>query len=404
MKNENVNEGASLSKQRKQSRKEEIAKQKKMAVLRKVIWIAAAVLVIGLIVWVAISSSKNKANTVVASNNYSEQLNKDGSIKGVKPSSYIDIPDYSSISAALSDLEMTDEEVEAEIQNALNANKNLETSEELVAADGDEVNIDFAGSVDGVAFDGGTAEGYDITLGTNTFIDDFEAQIEGHHVGDEFDVEVTFPEDYGTEDLAGKDAVFAVKLNGIYVAPEFTDEFVQDKLADYASTAEGYRQYLKDTKYASNLYTYVQDYLVDNSTLKDTPAKYEKQLEANYKAYEYSNFDYMSQMYTSYYGYSPYGTFTDYLSQMYGQTEAEYDASLGEKVTENMKYVLACLAVADKEGITATCDESRAHYLEEGGTEENFETMLSTYGEGYMAQQMLCEKVVEMLEGRVTVK
>lgn len=94
----------------------------------------------------------------------------------------------------------------------------LNTDSSLTAEDGDTVNIDFTGTVDGEEFDGGSTngEGYDLVLGSNSFIDDFEEQIEGHHPGETFDVNVTFPDDYSETSLAGKDAVFETTLNGIY--------------------------------------------------------------------------------------------------------------------------------------------------------------------------------------------
>src|SRR5699024_5658349 len=100
------------------------------------------------------------------------------------------------------------------------------------AADGDTVNIDFAGSIDGVAFDGGTAESYSITLGSGRFIDNFEEQIVGHMPGESFDVVVTFPEDYQSAELAGKEAVFATTLNYVEqtTLPELTDAWVQEHL------------------------------------------------------------------------------------------------------------------------------------------------------------------------------
>ena len=94
----------------------------------------------------------------------------------------------------------------------------LNTEEGTVAKDGDTVNIDFVGTIDGVEFEGGNTngQGSDLTLGSHRFIDNFEEQIVGHAVGETFDVVVTFPEDYHATELAGKEAVFATTLNGIY--------------------------------------------------------------------------------------------------------------------------------------------------------------------------------------------
>ncbi|MBO4414400.1 MAG: FKBP-type peptidyl-prolyl cis-trans isomerase [Lachnospiraceae bacterium] len=394
----------SLSKQRKMARKQAIADQKKNAVIRKVVLAVVCVLVIGGIIWAVTSAVIRKSKSVTADSNHSAQIDDNGMIKGVKASDYIKAADYNNIVADLAEIEYSDEDVDDDIEDVLEDNKYLDDSEELAAANGDTVNIDYAGTIDGEEFDGGSAEGYDLELGSGKFIDDFEAQIEGHHPGDSFDVEVTFPEDYGTAELAGKDAVFAVTLNSIYVKPEFTDEFVAEKLSEHASTVEEYRQYLKDKNYEDNLRSYVEEYVVEKSEITAYPKEYLKQLKANYKADEYSYYEYMNSLYSSYYGYTPYSSFADYLTQTYSISETEYDESLDEKVNEELKYALFCQSAAEAEGITVTLDEAREYYFSEGGTEENFASQLESYGTGYVVQQYLCEKVIKMICERTVVR
>ena len=246
MKKETNSNEISLSKQRKMARKQAIADQKKNAVIRKVVLAAVCVLVIGGIVWAIASAAIRKSRSVTADSNHSAQIEDNGMIKNVKASDYIKATDYNNIVADLAEIEYSDEDVDDDIDDILDDNKILDETDEIAAANGDTVNIDYVGTIDGEEFEGGSADGYDLELGSGKFIDDFEAQIEGHHPGDSFDVEVTFPEDYSTAELAGKDAVFAVTLIGVYVKPEFTDEFVAEKLSEYASTIDEYRQYLQD--------------------------------------------------------------------------------------------------------------------------------------------------------------
>ena len=405
MSKEENNEELSLSKQRKLARKKKIAKEKRNSVIAKVVTVLVILAAIGLIAFFVIKDQIKKAKTVTASTDYSTVVDDNGMIKGIKASDYVSIPDYNNIPVSLSDVEYTDDKVEADIQTTLNNNKTLETSAELTAADGDKVNIDFAGTVDGVAFDGGTSTGYDLTLGSGSFIDDFEQQIEGHKPGDSFDVEVTFPEEYDNNpDLAGKDAVFAVTLNGIYVAPEFTDEFVQEKLSEYATTAEEYRKYLKDTNYEKNLSSFIYNYVVENTTVNSMPKDFLKQLKSAYKAEEYSYYEYMNSMYSTYYGYTPYTSFDDYLTQIYSMNEEQYDESLEEKVMNNLKYTLFCQAVAEAEGITANVDDAKQYYLDQGVTEENLSSQIQSYGKGYVTQNYLDSKVLESICDRTVVK
>lgn len=400
MGNENKYEGMSLSKQRKLERQAEIAKKKQQAVIIKVVVALVVLAIVGLCVWAIIK----KMNKVEANYNFSEQIDNNGMIKGVKAGDYVTMVDYNNLTAPLSEIEYPDEKVEESIKTQLDNHKAISTSTDIVAKNGDKVNIDFAGTVDGEAFDGGTSTAYDLTLGSNSFIDDFEAQIEGHKPGDSFDVEVTFPTDYGTATLAGKDVVFAVKLNGIYVAPEFTDEFVQEYLSDYATTAEGYRQYLKDTNYKNNLITYVEKYVVANSTFKSFPSAYFKQMKGNYKANEIARMNYNNQIYQQYFGTNGYESFEAYLSQTYSQTEEEFDNSIEERVSDTVKYAIFCQAVAEKEGITATIDEVKEYYISNGGTEDNFNSQIENYGQGYLVQQYLDQKVRDFIVDKTTVQ
>ncbi len=98
------------------------------------------------------------------------------------------------------------------------ASAGLSTDTSLTIADGDTVNIDYVGTIDGIEFDGGSTDGQgtDLVIGSGSYIDDFEEQLIGAHPGDTVDVNVTFPEDYGVEDLNGQDALFEVTINGIY--------------------------------------------------------------------------------------------------------------------------------------------------------------------------------------------
>ena len=128
----------------------------------------------------------------------------------------ITLGDYKNVKVEKEALDVNDEKVNAEIEiMRSNAGKLKEVADDEAAKDKDVANINFEGFVDGEAFDGGKAEGFDLTLGSKSFIDTFEDQIIGHKKGDEFDVNVTFPEEYHAENLKGKPAVFKVKVNSI---------------------------------------------------------------------------------------------------------------------------------------------------------------------------------------------
>lgn len=164
----------------------------------------------------------------------------------------VELGKYKGIKVEPVDTTVSDEEVDGEIKKELEKNAREVEVTDRAAKNGDTVLIDYSGSVDGEKFDGGTAEDHRLKLGSHTFIDNFEEQIEGHNIGDEFDVNVTFPEQYHEKSLAGKPAVFAVKLKGITEKqlPELDDDFVSD-VSEFETVDEykaDVRQTLEDRK------------------------------------------------------------------------------------------------------------------------------------------------------------
>lgn len=146
----------------------------------------------------------------------------------VKPE--VTVTGYKGLEAVKTIYEIEEGALEVEISRMRENNARMLTVEDRAAADGDQTVIDFLGSVDGVPFEGGKGDGYQLTLGSHAFIPGFEEQIVGHKPGDEFDVNVTFPEEYHAEELTGKAAVFKVKLHEVKVKelPELDDEFAKD--------------------------------------------------------------------------------------------------------------------------------------------------------------------------------
>jgi len=146
----------------------------------------------------------------------------------VKPE--VTLGDYKGLEVEKASAEVTDEEVEAELKKVQEQNSRLLTVEDRAVADGDQVTIDFEGFTDGVAFAGGKGEDYPLTIGSHSFIGDFEEQLIGHNIGDDCEVNVKFPEDYQAVELAGKDAMFKVAIKEIKVKelPELNDEFASE--------------------------------------------------------------------------------------------------------------------------------------------------------------------------------
>ena len=161
----------------------------------------------------------------------------------VKPE--VTLGEYKGVEVPKSEIEVTDEEVDAEVKKEQEKNSRTINVEDRAAQLNDIVTIDFEGSVDGVPFDGGQATEYPLTLGSNTFIPGFEDQLVGAKVGDDVDVKVTFPEEYQAKELAGKEAIFkcAVKKIEAKELPELDDDFAKD-ISEFDTLAE-YKEHVK---------------------------------------------------------------------------------------------------------------------------------------------------------------
>ena len=153
----------------------------------------------------------------------------------------VSIENYKGMAIEKKPVKVTDEDVDAEVRKVQERNSRMVTVEDREAQNGDITVIDYEGFVDGVAFEGGKAENATLNLGSNTFIPGFEDQIVGHKTGEEFDINVKFPEEYHAAELAGKDAVFKIKLHEIKMKelPEVDDDFVKD-VSDF-DTVDAYK-------------------------------------------------------------------------------------------------------------------------------------------------------------------
>lgn len=191
----------------------------------------------------------------------------------VKPE--VTLGEYKGVEIEKVDVEVTDEDVQAELLNVQKQNARNIPVEDRAAKLDDEVTIDFEGFVDGEAFEGGKGENYQLTLGSHSFIDTFEDQIVGKTVGEEFDVNVTFPEDYQAADLAGKPAVFKCKLNGIKETelPELDDEFASevsefDTLDEYKADLKATLQVKKEKAAKNTKEGLVIDKIIENAQME----------------------------------------------------------------------------------------------------------------------------------------
>ena len=208
-----------------------------------------------------------------------EDYGPEAYLSGINVADYVTLGEYKGIEVSVDAPVVTDEYLDSYIDYVLQSNMVTTEITDRPVEEGDIVNIDYEGKIDGVAFDGGTAQGYDLTIGSGTFIDGFEDGLIGAETGETVDVNVTFPENYQGEEVAGKDAVFTVTVNSISVEtlPELTDEFVQG-LDVGVNTVEEYRQYAYDllmeeeqATHDSNAEIAVLEAVMAGSQIQDPP-------------------------------------------------------------------------------------------------------------------------------------
>ena len=392
-------EGMSASKAKRERIKDERAKAKRdeaKGIVLAVVVVAAVIAFFG--AFYARQWFKEK-NETVASTDYSAMLNDDGTIEGINVEDYVETFDVNDVTLAKADLEFTDAEVEEDIQSQLENFKELNTDKKLEVKSGDDVSIDYVGTMDGEEFEGGSAEDYTLTIGSGSFIEGFEDQLIGAHPGDQVTVNVTFPDPYeNNPDYAGKDASFAVTVKGIYQLGEFTDEFVQKNLSDKAQTVDEYKQYLKDTNYQTNLENAITEYVTNNVSAEKYPKDYLKHLKSLQMTIDEEEFNYMAQMYAA------YGMNFDYSNVMQYKGAAnsdEYEKILQEAAEKACLNNMAYQDLAADAGITIS-DEDYETFKTDNQITDEVEEM---YGKAYMIQQyVLPEKVRDYIEEHVTVE
>ena len=308
-------------------------------------------------------------------------------------SEYVTLGEYKGLTVEVDPVEVTDEQVMDKI-----ASETKQTLTEGTVEDGDTVNIDYVGKLDGEEFDGGSAEGYDLEIGSCTFIDGFEDGIIGMQVGETKDLELTFPEDYHSEDLAGKDVVFTVTVNSISRVPELTDE-VADSVVE-GMTAEAYqesvRQELEDSAKESQKSDAQQKLLqavYDNATISGYPEE---------------NLQYTINRAKNYYEWlaSMYGmTLDDYLTN-YGMTQDEFMEQIQPVAEEALGEEMTLLAIAEEENIEVSDEEYQAglaRYAEAQGMDDPSK-LEEAYGENYIRNSLLQEKVLNFLYENATIE
>jgi trigger factor len=313
----------------------------------------------------------------------------------------VKLGDYKGIVYEPTDTSVTDDDVQTELDYLVHQNTTQEQLKTGVATWGDAVNIDYVGYIDGEAFDGGNTQGAgtNITLGSSGYIDNFDEQIVGHKPGDSFDVNVTFPEDYQNEELAGAPAKFETTLNYIVgddIVPEVNDSFIETATNGEYKTVDEYkkatREQMQEERTQNGETTDKQAILqqvIDETTIVEYPEQEMKErtesIIASYEDYAASNNVDLSTLLSYYFGYDA----------------EQFEESVKSSVESYIREKMVIIAIADAEGITCTDEEYNARVkelLEQTGLND-VSQLNQQYGyndEDYYFT-VLEEKVIELL-------
>lgn len=272
----------------------------------------------------------------------------------------VTVGDYNAISVEVEEVVVTDEEVQEAIDADLEYYGEVQQIKEGTVADGDSINIDYVGKIDGVEFEGGSAEATDLTIGSDSFIEGFEDQLIGATIGETKVINVTFPEDYTSTDLAGKAAEFTVTINyknGETIPAELTDELVAEMgLGDEVTTVDAYKTYMRESLEAT-------------AAEEQANAEFGAILEELVKICEVSSFHddlnkdtlyeeeiaYMEQ-YAESYSYS----YDEFVALYTGMTVEEYEAALVEDIDKYVKRIMIYRAIAKAQGIEVSQEDYEA--------------------------------------------
>ena len=304
----------------------------------------------------------------------------------VKPA--VELGEYKGIQVEKAPIEVKDEEIEAQITKEREANSRTVTVDDRAVAQGDIVTLDFEGFVDGVAFEGGKGENYDLTIGSNTFIPGFEDQLVGAEIGKELDVNVTFPEEYGAKELAGKAAVFKCKVNGIKVKelPAVDDEFAQevsefDTLDEYKADIKAKLLKEKEDEAARAKEDAVIGKIIEGAKMEIPDAMVEYQTR--------QMLDEFAQRIQS------QGISLDQYFQFTGLTEEKYMEEMKPRALQNIQSRLVLEAVAQAENLVA----------EEADIEEEIKKMADMYKmEADKIKELLGERQMEEMKKDIAVQ
>ncbi len=277
-------------------------------------------------------------------------------LEDFNPGKYVTLGDYKNMELDIEVPTVSDEDVESNIDMYLQYNPvTIPITEDRAAKLGDVANIDFTGKMDGEVFEGGSGAGYELVLGSGSFIEGFEDGVVGMEVGETKDLELAFPDPYqNNPDLSGKAVVFTVTLNslGTQEPAELNDEFVAGLRIEGCSNVDEFKVYIYDSLLDSRMEQYKQSKKNLIVTELEKISSFEEAPEGIVNRMNDMMLDYVSY-YAQMYG----AEVADYTASVYGGTAEEYEKTIRQQASQMAQRYIMLAAVADKEGISLSDEE-----------------------------------------------
>lgn len=306
----------------------------------------------------------------------------------------VTLGEYKGIEVAKADEVVNDDDIASALKSEQEKNARLITVEDRAVENGDNITLDFEGRIDGVAFDGGKGEDYPLVIGSGTFIPGFEDQIIGHNIGEEFDVNLTFPENYQMKDVAGKPAVFACKVKEIKrkELPELDDDFASeisefDTLDEYKEDLRKQLSEAKAKRAATENENAIVDKLIEISSMDVPDPMIDAQVEGIVS-------DYARRMQSQ-------GITLDQYLQLTGMTQADLNAQFKPQALKQIKTRLVLEEVAKVENITVSDEEIEAEFAKMAESYKmELDNLKSFFGENerkQMYEDLQVQKAVDFL-------
>lgn len=313
------------------------------------------------------------------------------------PEDYIELGQYKGLEYDMPSGDVTEDEIQDEMTYLASGFATQEKLTEGTVESGDVANIDYEGKLNGVAFDGGTAQGYDLTIGSHSFIDGFEDGLIGTSIGDTIDLNLTFPDNYGASDLAGQDVVFTVTVNYVTrdIIPEITDEFIEEISEGQYTNVDDYRDALVEQMKSDNIDYYEQQVYTELLKMAVSNAELKKDLPQEYVQAKISRMLINVQDYANAYNMS----LDDFLDQYMNLTQEEYNSQSVDYAREAAKQSLVVKAIANAEGISISDEELQKaidEYVEEYDYEDEEDFRSQTNMEDF-EEYILTSKVEDFL-------